>query len=195
METTHLIPTAWGNVKVTSRGSMLSRLLLPIKELEPAPSFTVNSETCDYKLSEAVAAYFLGKPVCFQVVWSDPELTETYKLARYWWNQIVPSISKPLLTVEIPLDLSGIPPASRKILAATAAIPYGCTISYGELSNLVYSDNHHARGVGSAMRINPIPLIIPCHRVVAKSGIGGFSGGTGVDYKEQMLVLEQQSLI
>lgn len=190
-----MIPTSWGGVELTSRGSMLSRLLLPARELEPASPSAGNLEPWYDKLSQAINIYFTGKPVCFLPLWSDPELIDTYEQARKGWDQFSYSPAQPLLSVEVPLDLTGIPPISRKVLAAAAAIPYGCTISYGELSNIVYGNNRHARGVGSAMRINPVPLIIPCHRVVAKSSIGGFSGGTGVDYKQQMLTLEQQSLI
>ena len=75
-----------------------------------------------------------------------------------------------------------------KVWAAMQAIPYGQTRSYGDLARDLDSA---PRAVGGACGANPIPLIIPCHRVVgARGALGGFSGGAGCDTKRQLLALE-----
>ena len=63
-----------------------------------------------------------------------------------------------------------------KVWRELSRIPYGTTISYGEQAKRV-GDKNAARAVGSANGRNPIAIIVPCHRVVASSGIGGFGGG------------------
>ena len=77
----------------------------------------------------------------------------------------------------------------RRVWAAMQAIPYGQTRSYGDLARDLDSA---PRAVGGACGANPIPLIIPCHRVVGAGGaLGGFSGGAGCDTKRQLLALER----
>ena len=76
-----------------------------------------------------------------------------------------------------------------KVWAAMQAIPYGETRSYGDLARVLDSA---PRAVGGACGANPIPVIIPCHRVVGAGGaLGGFSGGAGCDTKRQLLTLER----
>ncbi len=75
----------------------------------------------------------------------------------------------------------------RKVWSRLQKIPVGSTISYGELAAELKS---HPRAIGQACRNNPIPIIIPCHRVVAKNSIGGFSGsskGNKIALKEFLL--------
>ncbi|MDI9347338.1 MAG: methylated-DNA--[protein]-cysteine S-methyltransferase [Methylacidiphilales bacterium] len=82
----------------------------------------------------------------------------------------------------------------KKVWSAIIDIPYGTTVSYGDLAMLL---NSSPRAVGNACGKNAIPLIIPCHRVVSKLGIGGFSGATNSDkianvrIKKYLLDLEQ----
>jgi O-6-methylguanine DNA methyltransferase len=79
---------------------------------------------------------------------------------------------------ELPsLDLGAGTPFQRKVWAALLQIPAGQTKSYGQLAAAVGAPKA-ARAVGSACAANPIPLLIPCHRVIpADGGLGGFSGG------------------
>jgi methylated-DNA-[protein]-cysteine S-methyltransferase len=75
----------------------------------------------------------------------------------------------------------------RRVWTAMQAIPFGKTRSYGELA----ADIHSApRAVGGACGKNPIPIIIPCHRVLAKTGLGGYSGSGGLRTKQALLALE-----
>ena len=67
-------------------------------------------------------------------------------------------------------------PFQRIVLEAISLIPYGQTRSYGEVAMMVGRPGA-ARAVGQVMKRNPLPIIFPCHRVVAAQGIGGFSGG------------------
>jgi len=77
----------------------------------------------------------------------------------------------------------------KKIWRAMCEIPYGETMAYGEIADKVGS---HPRAVGAACGRNPIPLLIPCHRVVGKKGkLIGYSGGNGIDTKRYLLDLEQ----
>lgn len=94
----------------------------------------------------------------------------------------------------VKLDLEQLPPFHEKVLKACADIPYGKTKSYGDLAFEV-GNPKAARAVGQAMRNNPIPLVIPCHRVLASGGgLGGFAGGTdgGLNWKRYLLELESQ---
>ncbi|MBM81394.1 MAG: cysteine methyltransferase [Planctomycetaceae bacterium] len=79
-----------------------------------------------------------------------------------------------------------------KVVHATRNIPYGETRSYSEIAEAAGSPKA-ARAVGSVMRINCFPVVVPCHRVVRAGGLGGFSAPGGIDLKERMLELERSS--
>ncbi len=80
---------------------------------------------------------------------------------------------------------------TRKVLLAVRNIPYGEVLSYGEVARKV-GRPRAAREVGGVMHRNPIPLFIPCHRVVASGGkLGGFSAEGGLRLKKRMLALEK----
>ena len=88
---------------------------------------------------------------------------------------------------DLPLDPAGTP-FQRRVWTEMARIPFGATESYGALARKTGSV---ARAVGGACGANPIPIVIPCHRVVAEGGaLGGFSGGTGPATKRALLELE-----
>jgi methylated-DNA-[protein]-cysteine S-methyltransferase len=74
-----------------------------------------------------------------------------------------------------------------RVWAAMQAIPYGETRCYGDLADAVGSA---PRAVGRACGRNPIPIVIPCHRVLARSGLGGYSGEGGLATKQRLLALE-----
>jgi methylated-DNA-[protein]-cysteine S-methyltransferase len=75
----------------------------------------------------------------------------------------------------------------QRVWRALRAIPYGKTRSYADLAAALGSA---PRAVGQANAVNPIPIIIPCHRVVAANGLGGYSGGDGLLTKRALLELE-----
>jgi O-6-methylguanine DNA methyltransferase len=94
----------------------------------------------------------------------------------------------------LPLDFSGIPPFSKKVLLAARRIPYGKTVSYSRLAAMAGNPGA-VRAAASVMRRNPFPLVIPCHRVIRNDGsIGGFLGrskGRGVMLKRRLLKNER----
>lgn len=92
---------------------------------------------------------------------------------------------------DLNLDLAGQDDLFKQIYAATRRLPWGQTTTYGALAKEIDADPRLARDVGQAMAKNPIPLIIPCHRVLAAGGkVGGFSAPGGAASKVRMLELE-----
>jgi methylated-DNA-[protein]-cysteine S-methyltransferase len=92
---------------------------------------------------------------------------------------------------DLPIKPNG-KPSEIKVWQAMAAIPYGQTRTYGEIAKEV---GINARAVGQACGRNPIPILLPCHRVVAANGLGGFSAPGGSDWKGKLLVLERALLL
>ena len=91
-------------------------------------------------------------------------------------------------TFDLEFDLSWVTPFRRDVLLACAAVPRGQVASYADLAARV-GRPRAARAVGNTMRTNPIPIVIPCHRIVASGGgIGGFGGGLAM--KRQLLAIE-----
>jgi O-6-methylguanine DNA methyltransferase len=87
-----------------------------------------------------------------------------------------------------PMDLSAGSDFQKKVWAAMREIPFGETVSYQELATRI-GNPQACRAVGGACGANPIPVLIPCHRVLAANrGLGGFSGG--LDWKKRLLALE-----
>jgi O-6-methylguanine DNA methyltransferase len=84
-----------------------------------------------------------------------------------------------------PLDLSAGTPFQQTVWRALGKIPVGQTLSYGEIARAIGKPKA-VRAVGGACGANPIPVLVPCHRVVAANGkLGGFSGG--LDWKRTLL--------
>lgn len=91
----------------------------------------------------------------------------------------------------VALDWSLTAGAQRRVLESLfATVPFGATVTYGELAARSGMGGAHtaARGVGSIMGSNPIPVVVPCHRVLGADGLGGFGGGRAT--KEWLLALE-----
>jgi methylated-DNA-[protein]-cysteine S-methyltransferase len=89
---------------------------------------------------------------------------------------------------ELALDWALIGPFARRVLHATAAIPYGSVLSYADVAARAGSPRG-SRAAGNALGSNPIPIVIPCHRVLRSGGaLGGYGGG--LDRKRHLLTLE-----
>ena len=96
--------------------------------------------------------------------------------------QLYSYLENPAFVFDVPIRLSG----TRHRLAVWEAmqrIPAGSTRTYGELARELASS---ARAVGGACGANPIPLIVPCHRVVAAGGLGGFMGAAGEGFERSL---------
>lgn len=87
---------------------------------------------------------------------------------------------------DVHLDLRGTA-FQRAVWEADRRIPYGQTRTYSEVARAIGRPSA-ARGVGGASGKNPVPLFVPCHRIVARDGIGGFTGG--LHHKRKLLALE-----
>ncbi|MBT1071490.1 methylated-DNA--[protein]-cysteine S-methyltransferase [Pelotalea chapellei] len=115
---------------------------------------------------------------------SSPLTEQVAKMLRlYFMGQQQPFES-------VPVDLTGLPPFRMRILTLIRTIPYGETRSYKDVS-LLAGLPHAARAVGGAMASNPVPIIIPCHRVVAANGLlTGYTAPGGLKLKKNILRAE-----
>lgn len=116
----------------------------------------------------------------------DPLLTEALRQLRAYFDGT-------LSTFDLPLELGQLSETARIVLTALdETVASGTTITYGELARRS-GTGIHARGIGSIMGMNPLPLVIACHRVVASDGLGGYSGGlpgNSLDTKRWLLEFE-----
>lgn len=90
----------------------------------------------------------------------------------------------------VPLMLDGLSDFQKEVIGEMRRIPFGGTKTYGEIAEAVKAKGKgaSARAVGRACGSNPFPLVVPCHRVVAEGGLGGF--GWGLKWKKRLLSLE-----
>lgn len=89
------------------------------------------------------------------------------------------------------IDTADLPEFNRRVYAVARGIPPGTTLSYGEIAERL-GDKALARDVGQALGQNPLPIIVPCHRVLAAGGkMGGFSAPGGIETKLRLLEIEQ----
>jgi methylated-DNA-[protein]-cysteine S-methyltransferase len=117
---------------------------------------------------------------------SDQTATSLLARAR---DQLYAYFDGTLTRFDLPLNPAGTP-YRKRVWAALCDIPYGATRSYADLARVVGGS---PRSVGQANGSNPIPIIIPCHRVLATTGIGGYSGGDGLPTKRALLALESHA--
>ncbi len=95
-----------------------------------------------------------------------------------------------LRVFSIPLAFDRGTPFQRMVWQALREIPYGTTVTYGDLARSLGLSAGTSRAVGAACGTNRLPILIPCHRVVAASGrLGGYAGGLW--RKERLLAIEQ----
>lgn len=125
---------------------------------------------------------FLGKSAALHAPHSDMARRACRQLRSYFTN--------PQQSFHLPVKLAGTP-FQKKVWRALRRIPAGRTLSYG---NLAHRLNTSARAVGNACRANPVPIVVPCHRVVAANGLGGFMGkrsGLSLNRKHWLLQHER----
>ena len=125
------------------------------------------------------AAAATGLPVA-----ADPGRTEPVRaeLAAYFAGE--------LTSFTVPVDWRLVSPLRQRVLATLhATVPYGRVLTYGELGARSGADVP-ARAIGQIMGSNPIPIVVPCHRIVAGNGLGGYGGWSGIEVKRWLLTLE-----
>ncbi len=113
------------------------------------------------------------------------------KLLNEAAQQLEAYFSDDLQYFDLPLDPQGTD-HQKKVWNDMLTIPYGGLRSYGDMAKTIGSS---ARAVGTACGKNPIPIIVPCHRVIATGGgMGGYSGRGGLETKRALLILESVML-
>lgn len=123
-----------------------------------------------------------------------PEATHDADLLPGFQRQLHDYFDGRPVRFRVRTDLDNVTDFQREVLEACATIDYGHTLTYSQLAALV-GRPRAARAVGGAMARNPLPLVIPCHRVVAENGkLGGFSAEQGVDLKKRLLAMEAAAL-
>ncbi len=143
------------------------------------PQLSLHSPIGDLTLSEEVA-----RIVSLDWGWCrDQEASDLLKRAR---DQLQGYFDGKRASFDLPLAPSG-SAYRRRVWEALRQIPPGQTRTYGAIARLAGGS---PRSVGAANAANPIPILIPCHRVVAWSGLGGYSGGDGLATKRFLLELE-----
>ncbi len=105
--------------------------------------------------------------------------------AHPWVAQLVAYFEGRRTAFDLPVDLTRMRPFARRVLDELLAVPFGSLVTYGALARRAGSPAA-ARAVGGAVGSNPVPVVVPCHRVVAAGGhLGGFSAG--LDAKRWLL--------
>lgn len=112
------------------------------------------------------------------------------KITRPYAKEIGEYLKGKRRAFTFPIDWSTLKPFQRKALQAVYAIPYGETRTYAEIAAQI-GRPHAYRAIGRANATNPMPLVIPCHRVIGADGkLHGYGGGEGLPTKEWLLLME-----
>jgi len=128
----------------------------------------------------------MSGPKVKRILFSDERPAETSLLAE----EITAYLEKGVPCPRAELDMAECTDFQKQIYALVQAIPRGKTMTYGQVA-LRAGKPGAARAVGRAMAANPFAILVPCHRVVARSGLGGYLWGT--EMKEKLLRLESRS--
>jgi methylated-DNA-[protein]-cysteine S-methyltransferase len=164
-----IFQTDWGWVGVAASGRGVRAIVLPKPSRRAVECDLQNAGTVDGTSSNGT-----GKAAVLHL-----------KAARVFIEAYLDGRARPF---NLPLDLEGQPRFRRKVWEVLQTIPYGRVRSYGWVARKIGKPKA-ARAVGGACGANPVPLLVPCHRVIAGDGsLGGFSGGLGV--KKRLLRLE-----
>ena len=160
-----LIASAFGPVGLAWSGKGLVRLQLPYADAAATTERLLRGLVAD----EAHPPDWLGETVV--------------RLQRYF-------AGTPTDLSKAPLDLDGVPDFHLRLYTEMLGLGWGQTVTYGELAERVGAPGA-AQSVGQAMGRNPIPVVIPCHRVLASGNrIGGFSAPGGASTKLRLLAME-----
>jgi len=162
-------PLGWVGVAATEQG--ICRIVLPKKDKAAVLRELRGSELEDRGSEEYNPSSLI--------------LKKAVKLLQHYF-------SGESVSFDLPLDLRYYTPFQQAVWKAAAAIPSGETQSYAWIAKRIRNPKAN-RAVGQALGANPVPILIPCHRVISSAGsMGGFSGGIGM--KKQLLELEKGKL-
>ena len=97
---------------------------------------------------------------------------------------------------DVAVDLGAVSAFDARVYEAARGVGPGQTITYGELTRRIGEDNAVARAVGQSLGRNPVPIVVPCHRIVATGGgLGGFSATGGALTKRRLLAIEGAAVV
>jgi methylated-DNA-[protein]-cysteine S-methyltransferase len=171
------LPSPVGEISLTCSPSGLAEVRFgpppaAADQARPHPSAPAAGEACAGARRDPAAAYLAR---------ARAQLAEYFAGLRH--------------TFELPVDWSRLSPAQHQVLPVLLdTVGYGETLTYGGLARRAgMTDGSRvpaARVVGQIMGSNPYPIIVPCHRVVAGDGLGGYSGGGGTEIKRWLLIFE-----
>ena len=117
-----------------------------------------------------------------------PRIMRSARATDAWRRELDEYFAGSRATFDLPIDRRLIGGIARDVLAATARVPFGRTSTYGVIAERI-GRPRAARAVGTALGSNPIPIVIPCHRVLRSGGaLGGYAGG--LERKQRLLELE-----
>ncbi|NLW62565.1 MAG: methylated-DNA--[protein]-cysteine S-methyltransferase [Syntrophomonadaceae bacterium] len=156
--------TDWGFVGLVGNNRRVSSLILPL----PEPTLVIQN---------------------INQVWGGKQIENSRLLTRLQEQVKAYFAGHRIEQWDCEPDLDGCSHFTRRVLLAAALIPYGTVQTYGMLARQA-GCCQGARAVGQALKRNPLPLIIPCHRVVAAVGLGGFTAPGALHTKKALLKLE-----
>lgn len=145
---------------------------------------------------ESLTAIFLNAPEeRIKEILSNYEIAERKDIHQAG-RQLEEYFNRKRKAFELPLKPEG-SDFRMRVWNALRSIPFGKTVSYGDLAGKL-GGSSYSRAVGGAVGANPLPIVIPCHRVIRANGaLGGFSAGDnpndGLAIKKQLLALEQEN--
>ncbi len=120
---------------------------------------------------------------------------EAVQMASKAMEQILGYLDGRRKFFDLPIDWALVTPFQKKVLEITQFIPFGEILTYGQIA-VKLGKPGASRAVGGALGRNPMPIIIPCHRVVASNGkLTGFSAAEGIFTKQQLLELEGHKIV
>ena len=157
-----IFTTAWGAFGLVAHGRRLIATFLPQSEAS---------------LRRAIAKRY-------------PAAIEAKEMLPRFRKQVINYFAGKPTKFAVDADLSAVTPFRQRVLEACGRFPYGKTATYADLARAAGRPGA-ARAVGGVMASNPLPLVIPCHRVLRSDGsLGGFSSPKGTREKDRLLALE-----
>lgn len=129
-----------------------------------------------------------------KAIFNDDDLLSDESVSDKWSELFIKYFNGKLKKFDkIPLDTSSWTDFSKKVYGAVISIPYGRTASYGTVASYLGNDKA-SRAVGNALKRNPVPPVVPCHRVIASDKeLCGFSANGGLDLKLKILEMERMN--
>lgn len=179
-----LFDTAWGWCAAWASQSGVSRFQLPVHELRRARELMRESHDAPAEIAE------FGRDATPEEIAAATGCRTAGKVVE----QVRGYFDGKRRSFDLPIDWSRGTEFQREAWSTLSKVPFGETVCYGELAGRM-GRPRAARAMGRAMATNPVPLIVPCHRVVGADGsMCGFSADGGVPIKQKLLRFEKDGL-